>query len=365
MNRTGLAQGVIDALIEPAFLLTGTGALLGANRAARAMLGTQSASGDLADRLAMPPDEYARFLARCRQTTTPMPGALVFRTGEGERRVRVHCGRLSGQQGEAILLLRCADPRGDRFSVLAQRVRQLDAELRQRVREKAVLSEALDENRNLMRELQHRVKNNIQMMISLLTMSAASSRSAEAKSVMAGVKERFHALAATQDLIYESQSASVISAGELIERLARVLGESADGTVEVRTEIGDIWLPQENAHCLALIVNELVTNSLKHGVNDGTGKVLVALERDGGHLRLIVQDDGPGYPAPDALPRSSGLTLIRGLCRQLGAGLELGNAGGARSVVSIAADGLPGAGTPERHQGRPAEMQSTFRPNPV
>ena len=130
-----------------------------------------------------------------------------------------------------MLLLRCADPRGDRFSVLAERVRQLDAELRRRVREKAVLREALDENRNLMRELQHRVKNNIQMMISLLVDVGGERRlGRRCGGFVSGAKDRFRALATTQDLIYEAQSgqrhlgARAASAG-----WPQALAESTDG----------------------------------------------------------------------------------------------------------------------------------------
>lgn len=338
MNRHGLAQGVIDALPEPAFLLTAEGELIGANRAARAMLPRQQQQGTIAAVTATPVEEVRAYLDRCRQTTTPLPGALEFITEDGTRRFRVHCSRLGGKVGEVVLMLRCGDPRGDSFSVLAQRVRQLDAELRRRVREKAVLREALDENRNLMRELQHRVKNNIQMMISLLSMSAASSGSAEVRAFVTGAKDRFRALSTTQDLIYEAQTASVIPARELLGRLARAVADSTDGAVEVKPAIDDVWLPAESAHCLALILNELLTNSLKHGPK-GAGTIRIALTREDTQIRLVVQDDGPGYPALDTLPRSSGLTLIRGLCRQIGASLELGNDGGARSAVTFADTG--------------------------
>lgn len=345
MNRRGLAQGVIDALPEPAFLLTREGGVIGANRTARTMLGLSLVTGDLGGKLATPADEFRRYLHRCGQTTTPLPGALEFRTAEGERRFRVHCGRLGGQMGDPLLLLRCDAPPSDRFSVLADRVRQLDSELRQRVREKAVLREALEQNRNLMRELQHRVKNNIQMMISLLSMSAGSSGAPDVRALVDGVKDRFRALATTQDLIYESQSSRAVPARELLGRLARALAESTNGGVEMQIEIADVSLPQDSAHCLALILNELVTNSIKHGLNGGAAKIKISLERDGEQLRLSVQDNGPGYPPPDAMRRSSGLTLIRGLCRQIGAALDLTNRDGARSVVTFPDTGVPGSGS--------------------
>ncbi len=340
MNRSGLAQGVIDALPEPAFLLTREGGIIGANRAARGMLGDGTPGDNLADRLLTPRDEVESYLARCRATTTPMPGALTFRMTDGEMRFRVNCARLSGRSDEVVLLLRCADQRGGRFSILAERVRQLDAELRRRVREKAVLREALDENRNLMRELQHRVKNNIQMMISLLSMSAANGGTPEVQIFVNGAKDRFRALATTQDLIYEAQSASVIPARELFGRLARALADSTEGAVAISTDIADIQLPQESAHCLALIVNELVTNSIKHGMSDGTGSIRIALDREDGQIRLVVRDDGPGYPALELvaalLGPDAGARALPADRRGAGAGRQRENGGGPGTAATWA-----------------------------
>ena len=333
----GLAQGIVDALPEPTFLLGAGGDVLAANRAARGVFGPEAAAGHLRDRLVTTPEHLGQYLERARMTSSPLPGALVFRTSAGEARFRVHCARLSGASAEVILMLRCSDPRGDRFSVLAERVRQLDEELRRRVREKAVLDETLSENRNLMRELQHRVKNNIQMMMSLLSMSAANAASEDVRRFVAAAKDRFRALATTQDLIYEAQSKTGIPARELFDQLAKAIEESTDGA-SIEAVIADVWLPQDSAHCLALIANELITNSIKHGAKGGMAAVRLELARSGGQVRLTVRDAGEGYPELDALPRTSGLTLIRGLCRQIGASLELGNEGGAKSVVTFGED---------------------------
>jgi two-component sensor histidine kinase len=263
---------------------------------------------------------------------------MSFRTRGGEARFRLYGSRLSLAAGGAALLLRCADPRDDRFSILAGRVRQLDEELRRRVREKAVLAEALNENRTLMRELQHRVKNNIQMMMSLLTVSAANVASEDLRRFVAAAKDRFRSLATTQDLIHEAQFRAEIPARELFGRLARSIEESMDDGVSIEVDVADVALPQETAHCLALIANELIVNSVKHGLENRAGTVRLEVRRSEGRVRLVVSDGGKGYPPLDALPRTSGLTLIRGLCRQIGGSLELGNAGGARSVVTFGDD---------------------------
>lgn len=352
----GLVQGIIDALPEPAFLLNARGGILAANRPARGLLGANAVSGHLGDWLVTSPEDLSRFLERARMTSSPLPGALVFRTRDGETRLRAHCARVSGAAAEVALMLRCVDPRGDRFSMLAERVHQLDEELRRRVREKAVLGEALNENRTLMRELQHRVKNNIQMMMSILSMSAPSAASEEVRRFVGAAKERFRALATAQDLIYEAQWEAEVPARELFVRLAKAIEESTDGGVSIVTDVAEVWLPQDSAHCLALIANELINNSIKHGMDSGTGTVWLKLRRSDGQVRLVIRDSGSGYPDLNALPRTSGLTLIRGLCRQIGASLELGNDGGAKSVVSFG-----GSHRTATDSGRKADMPAAER----
>ena len=87
----------------------------------------------------------------------------------------------------------------------------------------------------------------------------------------------------------------------------------------------------------------------------------IALEHEGEQMRLVVQDNGPGYPDLATMPRSSGLTLIRGLCRQLGAGVEFGNDCGARTVITFADDGAPPplAASPERRESAEVNTAST------
>jgi two-component sensor histidine kinase len=83
----------------------------------------------------------------------------------------------------------------------------------------------------------------------------------------------------------------------------------------------------------------------------------VTLAREGDEVRLVVQDDGPGYPDLRSVPRSSGLALIRGLCRQIGGALELDNARGARSTVTFT-----DAGTAAEPGGAGSEIRAVAYP---
>jgi two-component sensor histidine kinase len=85
---------------------------------------------------------------------------------------------------------------------------------------------------------------------------------------------------------------------------------------------------------LALIVNELVTNAAKYGINGrGTGQITVSLRRHDGAIELAVEDDGPGFDGRETERRSSGLGLVRGLARQLRGTFAIERAVGARCIV--------------------------------
>ncbi len=82
-----------------------------------------------------------------------------------------------------------------------------------------------------------------------------------------------------------------------------------------------------------------MTNAAKYGLPDGRGRITIALERQGGLFSLIVHDCGPGIPEAAQIRRSSGIGLVRGLCRQIGARLSTDNDRGTRVVVAFADQG--------------------------
>ena len=95
-------------------------------------------------------------------------------------------------------------------------------------------------------------------------------------------------------------------------------------------------LSNDTAMPLALILNELLANAAKYGVNDaGEGMIRVRLTKSGDSFQLDVEDDGPGFDLEEARRRSSGLGLVSGLARQLGGGLHVERASGARCRVQF------------------------------
>lgn len=329
---------LLEFLGDPAIVLRRKGEILQANAGARQLLGPDWRSRNIFDFVLSPRDDFDRYLSLCSGTTAPMVGAVVFRNGNAGVKERVVCARLRGAEAEPRLGLRCLPKQRDEFSLLTKRLRELKLQLRERLHEKALLEEALDQKTVLMRELQHRVKNNIQMMMSLITMSANGKESPQLDSFIDVAQLRLQAMASAQEAIYRSQSANVVKTKPFLETLVQtIIRGIAPKKAELQLQIVDADLSNHTAHALSLIINELVTNAAKHGLQNGAGTVVVTLERVGSDLELTVRDSGPGI-APDATKRSSGLRLVRGLCRQIGATFDLRAEGGTRCTIRFGED---------------------------
>lgn len=312
----------LDFLLEPAFVLRRHGEILSANLAARRLLAAEACARNLADWIVGTPDAFQELLRRASRSTSPTVASLVLRSDEQDRTFRVYAARLPGE-GEARLVLHCRSATDDQFALLTRRVRELDTQLRKRLQEKAALEESLRQNQTLLRELQHRVKNNIQLMVSLIRMSVRRRENAPARLVVEPALMRLQALASAQEAIYRSAAADRVLATDFLEELVAVIvdGFAVGGRVEAKVE--QVALPSDEAHCLALILNELLTNAIKYGLRDGQGRIEVDFGRAGDDLRLVVRDDGAGI-GEAAAASSSGLQIVRSLCRQIGGRLEIG-----------------------------------------
>ena len=139
--------------------------------------------------------------------------------------------------------------------------------------------------------------------------------------------------------LYRSESAAVIGASDYIRRLARDLMAAyalRAGNIGLELDVADVALAPDSAFPCGLIMNELVSNALKHAFPGGRpGMIRIGLRQDGGDFVLTVADDGIGLPADvDALSGGSlGLRLVRNLAGQLGGTLSVETGAGARFIV--------------------------------
>lgn len=187
----------------------------------------------------------------------------------------------------------------------------------------------------LLKELNHRVKNNMQMLHALLVAAQRETVSTEARNVLADATLRISAMAAAQKVLYEENQPTSFSARDFLQSVCATAQNSFGQRASIVVEEASGSLSNDMAMPLALIANELLTNAVKHGVNgSGNSSIRVGLRSDGDAYRLWVQDGGPGFAFTySQRKRSSGLGLVEGLARQLGGSFIVERNGGARCAV--------------------------------
>jgi len=212
-----------------------------------------------------------------------------------------------------------------------RRLSQTNAELERRVGERTVdleglntrLLGALQERDVLLREIHHRVKNNMQVIASLLSIQS-NSVAPELRPYFHDNMQRIRAMARIHESLYASDNLSQVDFASYLASLCDDLKRSFGAGERVAVEIDGpaLSFPIDTATPLGLLLSEVISNSLKHGYpNDATGRIRIGIDVDEKTTTFVVRDDGAGIP-PDldlATDRSMGLRLIRILAQQLGA----------------------------------------------
>jgi PAS domain S-box-containing protein len=200
---------------------------------------------------------------------------------------------------------------------------------------------SLREKETLLRELQHRVKNNLQILNALLNLQSRGITDEDARAVLRESQDRVMSIALAHDRLCQAVDLGRVEWRAYVDMLTRHLVDTwgrAGVAVAVEPSADAISLPVDIAIPCGLIVNELLSNALKHAFPGGrSGHVLVGTARDDtGVLTITVRDDGVGLPADIEVGRSGslGFELVSTLARQLGARLSAG--GDAGTSVSIA-----------------------------
>lgn len=336
---------VLEALAEPALLVSPDGALAYANRAAMRVLGPEALGQPLRSAHMGDPHALQLYLSRCLGSRQPLVGALVL-SGEAPA-TRYSCrGSVVVNGDERSVLLRLTRSDDSRFDALTRKVGELNIEIKERRSAQAKLEEAVRERELLLRELQHRVKNNMHMLAGMLSTAGREATHPEAKAALADASSRFAAVSAVQQLLYRTDSLSSVDTSELATSLVQASLTLAPEDVQVESSIDPIDLPVEIANPLALILNELLINALKHGrPAAGPMCLRVGLRQSEHGLCLTVSDNGPGFSLPETRKRASGLGLIRGLARQLGGRFIVEASDGAHCTVEVQSHGIwPTAG---------------------
>ena len=181
---------------------------------------------------------------------------------------------------------------------LKQSNRALAAETRKVEEAYGQVERSLAEKEVLLKEVHHRVKNSLQIVLSIIGMEARRASQPEVRNAYQGIRERIRAISLVHDRLYGLDSERRIELGDYLNDLISHLGEGlGEAPVRFETSGEPVQLPMDFCLDIGLIVTELVINSYRHGTRAGTPlSVRVRLGFDGEALQLGVDDDGPGFP---------------------------------------------------------------------
>ncbi|MDB5408700.1 MAG: protein kinase [Rhodospirillales bacterium] len=207
------------------------------------------------------------------------------------------------------------------------------------------LQSSLEEKEALLKEVHHRVKNNLQLISSLLNLQAARIADRSVAELFAESRNRVRSMALVHENLYRAGNFVRIPMRDHIQSLCahliRAYGLHGHH-VELATEVDDVQLNLDRAVSAGLIINELVSNAFKHAFpDDRSGCIRVALTlRDEGRCMLLVRDDGVGLPPELDVGRagSLGLQLVRDLTEQLHGILAVRRDGGTIFTITFDAD---------------------------
>jgi two-component sensor histidine kinase len=237
----------------------------------------------------------------------------------------------------------------EEFNDMLQQIQQRDEELEYRVTERTaelsdanrMLSNSLAEKVVMLKEIHHRVKNNLQVISSLLSLQTRQISDKHTLEVFENSSNRVRAMATIHEKLYLSDDLAKVDFGQYIHALVAHLFQSYKIScqyIRLRTEVENIALDLDRAVPCGLMINELVSNSLKYAFpEDRKGEILVRLARQGDGYVLQVSDDGVGFP-DDVDFRSSkslGLQLINTLVKQLHGTIEMINTNGTEVTIEF------------------------------
>lgn len=201
---------------------------------------------------------------------------------------------------------------------------------------------SLHEKEVLLKEVHHRVKNNLQVINSILNLQSDTIDDPKVREIFNETRLRIRSIALVHERLYQSQDLARIDFGDYVDGLVADLFRSfgAEGRdIRVQLEVRHPSLAIDKTINCGLVINELISNSLKYAYPSGRGGVIsISLAKGGpGMLRLAVKDDGVGLPS-DFATRSSdslGLKLVRGLSRELGGDALISGESGVSFEVSF------------------------------
>jgi two-component sensor histidine kinase len=200
---------------------------------------------------------------------------------------------------------------------------------------------SLKEKELLLKEIHHRVKNNLQIVSSLLNLQSGLSTDPDFLNMISASRNRINSMALVHEMLYSSNDLKKVSIGEYIQRLSKNILNSllqSDSNVQFSFHVkNDYFMDIDRMIPLGLILNEIITNSLKYAFKKNSGEINVEMcKTKEGHV-LTVKDNGIGFPENFDPAKNSnlGLQLINILTEQIGAKLSVGHENGTSYKITL------------------------------
>ncbi|MEI6457219.1 MAG: histidine kinase dimerization/phosphoacceptor domain -containing protein [bacterium] len=226
---------------------------------------------------------------------------------------------------------------------LRQRIAELEQSESERQRAEEKIKASLLEKETMLKEIHHRVKNNLQVISSLLGLQSSYVQGEQSRKIFQESQDRVSTMAKIHTMLYQSEDMSRVDFGSFIRDLAGRLQQSygiAGSPIEVHVDVADVSLTIETSIPCGLILNELVSNALKHAFPEGRGgEVNISMTRARDQFTLTVQDNGIGFP--EAMDfhntKSLGLELVNLLVGQINGTIDLQVKGGTTFTITFPA----------------------------
>jgi len=202
------------------------------------------------------------------------------------------------------------------------------------------LEESLWEKDVLLREIHHRVKNNMQIISSLLNLQIQYVEGEDTVNILKESQGRVKSMAMIHEKLYQSPSFTNIQFKNYVEKLVSDIFYSygiKDGNIKPKLKIQDLNIGIDTAIPLGLIINELVTNSVKYAFPEGEGTINIELKSISGELELIVGDNGIGLPNHLNIEntRTLGLQLVNSLTQQIDGKIDIQRTHGTKFKIKF------------------------------
>src|SRR5580704_2315017 len=199
----------------------------------------------------------------------------------------------------------------------------------------------------MLQEIHHRVKNNLQMISSLINFQMEHLKNAETLAILRVTQTRVHSIALIHEKLYQSPLLATVDMGEYARGLVAMLMQTYDKQVRAEVHAVDIVLPVDLGLPCGLILSELVTNALKHAFPATAGHeprppaIVIDLRREKGEFVLSIADNGVGSCQPAGAPNAKflGLRLVGMFAEQLGGRAVFSSDEGTRCTVAFPAGG--------------------------